>query len=233
MNQIVALISAHSWLALAVIVVGYLMRLFAPDSKFPITIPKRWAPAVTLGLGQIYGVLIAVSGGADWVSSVESGLSASFLVVVVQTLFDGAEPAWFKAIAFVISDAAGGPPAATGTATGTGVSPAEKSPPVATRRIAWLGVFAAALFGCAEAKAILTDVQIGCTAEALATSVIPPNTPAAQVAADIEIACNITMTVDTDVQAIVNAYEANQAEAGVTATAYVPSPMATKKRAGK
>jgi len=238
MTQILMLLQAHNYLALAVLAVGYAMRILAPDSKFPVTIPTRWVPAATLLLGQIYGVLTAVQLGQAWLPAVESGLTASFIVVIVQALFAGKEPKWFQVIAFVLSDAGTDPtPPTAGTTFSkeSPTNPAKKisSPPASKFRILWGLPVVFAVLSCKQAQAIFTDVQVACQAEALATSIIPPGTPVAQVAQDVELACDLTEAVDADVQAVVAAYEAAQAEAGVSATTYIPTPMATKKRALK
>jgi hypothetical protein len=141
------------------------------------------------------------------------------------------------ALAKQINSGGGGSPAGFSRKEAP-TDPARKDPPVAkdppaTSRILWaVPLFAAFLmvFSCKTEQAIFTDVQVACQAEALATSVIPPGTPVALVAADVELACDLTLAVDTDVQAVVAAYEAAQAEAGVSATVYVPSPLAQKKR---
>jgi len=91
------------------------------------------------------------------------------------------------------------------------------------------------LVSCAAAQAIFTDIQVACQGEALATSIIPTGTPASVVAADIELACDIATTFDSDVQKVVTAWEAAQSDAGVSPVGgtYTPSPMATHKRKAK
>lgn len=86
--------------------------------------------------------------------------------------------------------------------------------------------------GCAGLKAVFTDIQVACQAEVLATSVIPPGTPVATVAGDIELACDIAVSLDAKVQNVVAAYEASQADAGVTG-AYKASPLVVAKKAAK
>jgi hypothetical protein len=107
-------------------------------------------------------------------------------------------------------------------------TPAKIVPPLP---VLFFTVLLVALFAaCATAQKVFSDIQTGCIAEALATSVIPPGTPVAMVATDVELVCDLVLDIDKDVQAAVTEYEAEEAEAGVSATTYIPSPMATRKR---
>ena len=90
---------------------------------------------------------------------------------------------------------------------------------------------AAYLASCALFRTVLSDTQIACQTEVLASSIIPPGTPLQPVVSDVTMACGIADALIPDVQAIVAAYIAAQAEAGVsTAAAYVPSPMVLRAR---
>lgn len=106
MEQILALITGRHWLALAVLVIAYLVRITASDSKFPVTIPDRWKPVVVLTLGQVYAALIAIQGGTAWKVAAFHGFMTALVTmglfdVVAKALFNGREPAWFKALAGV------------------------------------------------------------------------------------------------------------------------------------
>jgi hypothetical protein len=90
--------------------------------------------------------------------------------------------------------------------------------------------------GCATAQAIFTDAQVACEGLALAQSVIPTGTPVATVAADLELACDIAVSLDKDVQAVVAAYEAGQASSGTAPAAsasYTPGPLITNAKMHK
>jgi hypothetical protein len=98
--------TSHHWLALAVIVIGYLVRLTAPDSKFPITIPDRWKPLVVLVLAQAYAVLVAIQGGVAVKTAIIHGVMTWLVTlgvydVIIKAIFNGVEPKWLKYIAFV------------------------------------------------------------------------------------------------------------------------------------
>jgi hypothetical protein len=84
----------------------------------------------------------------------------------------------------------------------------------------------------ATAGAVFNDIQTACQAAVLASSVIPAGSPVAPIAADIEIACDIAVTLDKDVQAVVAAYEAAEGDAGVTGP-YKASPLVAVKRLTK
>lgn len=84
----------------------------------------------------------------------------------------------------------------------------------------------------AQTSAVFTDIEVACEAEALATSVIPTGTPAATVAADIEVACNLVDSQLPDIIKVVTAFEAQQASVGSAPPAgvlYTPSPMVKGK----
>lgn len=104
---ILAYLHTHLTLATAIIVVGYLTRIAAPDSKFPITIPVKWLPVVSIVLGQLYGVLVKVQSGASWEVAISNGLTVAFgsmgLAFAFGTaIWGGDEPKWFKTLVFVI-----------------------------------------------------------------------------------------------------------------------------------
>jgi hypothetical protein len=108
--------------------------------------------------------------------------------------------------------------------------------------LAILSLLAALLCsGCTPAELaaeqkVFSAIDTACQAEALVTSVIPVGTPASVVAADIEVACNIAVALDQDVQTVVTSFEASQAAAGTAPPAgatYMPTPMAARARAAK
>jgi hypothetical protein len=76
-TQILALAKAHSWVALAALIIGLLVRLVRDDSTvawFPITIPSRWRPLIALGLGMVSGVLNQLIAKVDWPSAIVGGV---------------------------------------------------------------------------------------------------------------------------------------------------------------
>lgn len=91
---LLSLFQQHAWMALAVLVMGFVTRVLKSDTKFPIDIPSRWQPVIVLVLGQAYAGLQAVAGGVAWKTAVTQGLVASFLTMglfdlVVKAAFDG------------------------------------------------------------------------------------------------------------------------------------------------
>jgi hypothetical protein len=80
-------------------------------------------------------------------------------------------------------------------------------------------------------QAVFTDAETACQAIVLATSVIPPGTPASTVAGDVQIACDLAESLLPDIEKVVVAFEAGS-DAG-SVTAYVPSPLAVKARSAK
>src|SRR5258708_36951066 len=100
MDQILLLVSAHKWIALAALVVGALMRLLkagklgAPMAK----LPARWRPMVAVGLGTLAGVLDAGGNGTKWQVAVGGGVISAALAVmghdvIVEGFMGGTEPA--------------------------------------------------------------------------------------------------------------------------------------------
>ncbi len=79
--MILALFHSHSWLALAVVVMGFVTRLLKSDTKLPVNIPARWQPVIVVVLGQVYAVLQATAGGLTWKLAVEQGVYASFITL--------------------------------------------------------------------------------------------------------------------------------------------------------
>jgi hypothetical protein len=81
--------------------------------------------------------------------------------------------------------------------------------------------------GCTPAEvattnAVLSDVAAGCMAAELAASVVPAGTVASVVAADLKLVCPLVNVAETDIEAVITAFEKNQTDAGVGM--YVPSP---------
>lgn len=97
---LLAAISEHKWLGVAVIVLGMVVRLLKSDTKLPINIPQRWLPLATIVLGQAYSVCQMIASGMAWKPAVMQGLKVSLLTmglfdVVVKAVFNGKDlPVW-------------------------------------------------------------------------------------------------------------------------------------------
>jgi hypothetical protein len=100
------------------------------------------------------------------------------------------------------------------------------------------GLFLLTLCACkgpvtpVQVQSVLTDVQIACESEVLATSVIPAGTPVATVAADIAAGCGIATSLIPDLEQVVTAFMASTTRAPAPAGAvYTPSPRVIAARA--
>jgi hypothetical protein len=98
-TQLLALAKAHSWVALAALVIGLLVRLVRDDSTvawFPITIPSRWRPLIALGLGIVSGILNALVAKVDWPAAIVGGVVSAVTAmgghaIVINALRNGRE----------------------------------------------------------------------------------------------------------------------------------------------
>jgi hypothetical protein len=98
---VIADITQKKWMALAVLIIGYLHVLFSNASTFPVNIPTRFRPLVVIIFGQGYTIISAVSGGEACLPAIEHGLLIAFttmgLAQVLTTLiFPNGLPSWLK-----------------------------------------------------------------------------------------------------------------------------------------
>lgn len=99
--------SSRAWMPVAIVVIGYLVRLTSDRSAFPINIPSRWQPVVVVVLGQAYGILVAVMGGLPWGTAALHGLETAvwamgFFDLLVKAVWNGAEPAWLQLVLGIV-----------------------------------------------------------------------------------------------------------------------------------
>lgn len=99
--HVIELVKTHAWLALAVLVVGYVARLLASDTKLPINIPDQWQPVVVLFFGTLADVLREVQAGKTWQAAVNPALVIAVVVLALKAAFQGREPGWLKLLALV------------------------------------------------------------------------------------------------------------------------------------
>lgn len=107
LQSLIALASQHQWMPVAILVIGYIVRLSKDDSRFPVSIPERWRPVLVLVLGQVYAALQSVQSGASWKVVAWHGLTTAVWTMglyslVMKALFNGKEPAFMKLIAMVL-----------------------------------------------------------------------------------------------------------------------------------
>ncbi len=100
--QVLDLAKSHGWLAIAVLVVGFLVRLTAKDSRFFVSVPEQWQPVVVLGLGTLADALQEVVGGKSWEHAVNASLIIAVGVLALKAHFHGREPSWFQWLALVV-----------------------------------------------------------------------------------------------------------------------------------
>jgi hypothetical protein len=119
-DQLLALVWAHKWLALVALIASYGSTLLSPDSKFPITVSKRARVGLVFGFAFFGATLTSyASSGQDmktWAATwLLHGALATFLslggyAAIVTVVFDGNAPAWLKALALIVPDSGKGPP---------------------------------------------------------------------------------------------------------------------------
>lgn len=136
-TDLTALLIAQKWLPLAIFIVGYLVRITADDSKFPVNIPPQWHAVTALVVAQVYGVLVV---WPNWHPAVQPAIIVAIGVLAVKAHFNGNEPAWFVWLARVMTPAEkvtkqveGMPAEVTAVAVATDIRTAEtlSPPPVA------------------------------------------------------------------------------------------------------
>ena len=186
-SQILALVKAHSWIALAALVIGFLVRLVRDDSTvawFPITIPARWRPLIALGLGIVSGILNALVAKVDWPSAIVGGVVSAVTAmgghaVVINALRNGRELGEKKAEAKAPGSGRPGSGGAGGVAAAAALA-----------FCLVLGV-PATLSGCAAIPTLVTIAD--------AVAIAAPY--AAQVVGDIESFVNAYFTAHPDPKA--------------------------------
>jgi hypothetical protein len=114
LGQLLALASAHNYLALAILTIGWVLRLLSPQSKFPVTLPliagRDARPLVGAVLGLTYGILVAHKAGEAWLPAIEHGAMTGLLTLglfdlIVKFVWNGKAPSWIDALAGVFPKA--------------------------------------------------------------------------------------------------------------------------------
>lgn len=94
--DVIALVSAHKWVALCALLIGFIVRLLKSDTTLPVTVPAKWRPWIAMGLGLVGGILEHVANGTAWGEAVTAGLLAGALPILghqlgIESLRDGKE----------------------------------------------------------------------------------------------------------------------------------------------
>src|SRR5574338_298624 len=95
-DQLIALVIAHKWIAVAAVLIGAIVRALKQDTPIPITIVAKYRPWLALGLGQVSGVLQALSTGTPWKEALVGGLVSSVVAIlghdlVIESMRNGKE----------------------------------------------------------------------------------------------------------------------------------------------
>lgn len=86
LDTILPFLLAHKWLALAVVVVGAIVRLSKSDAKFPLDVPAKWRPLLSVALGLGLGVLERRAAGKTWFEAINSGLLVGSIPILAHGL---------------------------------------------------------------------------------------------------------------------------------------------------
>lgn len=83
-QQLTDFILQRKWVALAALVIGFIVRLLKSDTKIPIDIPPQWRVWLALGLGAASGVLdkFVEAGNTTWTSALVQGLVAAVVAII-------------------------------------------------------------------------------------------------------------------------------------------------------
>lgn len=78
-NRAIDLAHTHTWIPLAAVVLGLLIRIMKSDTAvrwFPIEISPRWRAWFSFGGGLVYGILHKVATGGTWGEAIVGGFLA-------------------------------------------------------------------------------------------------------------------------------------------------------------
>lgn len=100
LSQVWTLLVAHAWIPVAVLVVGYLVRLTADDTKFPVTIAPQWHPVIAIGLADL---LILLKAWPDWRAALNPAMLIALGALIGKAYYaNKPEPAWLVWLAAVV-----------------------------------------------------------------------------------------------------------------------------------
>jgi hypothetical protein len=103
-QTVIYLWTAHKWTGLFIIIVGYLVQLTRPESKFPVQVAPRWRPVIAAILAMLLTGAQALTGGLPWRDVVLRGLATGFVTMglfdlLVNAFCNGRVPNWLAWLA--------------------------------------------------------------------------------------------------------------------------------------
>lgn len=82
-TEIVDLYNAHQWPVLAALAIGLIVRLVKSGKlTLPVTVPARYRPWLSLGLGAASGVAQAIVMGTPWRDAIIGGIASGAAAIV-------------------------------------------------------------------------------------------------------------------------------------------------------
>jgi hypothetical protein len=103
----VAFLASKQWMPVAILIIGYLVRLTSSACPLPVTVPARWRPVLVVALSELYSTLGAVQSGAPWHAALLHGFETAVWTmglfdIVVNAVWGGNEPAWLAALLGIV-----------------------------------------------------------------------------------------------------------------------------------
>jgi len=82
-DDLVAMLAEHRWVAACALVIGAIVRVLKSDSPLPewLHVSKERRPWLAMALGIVAGVLEAIAGGTPWARALAEGLAAALLAI--------------------------------------------------------------------------------------------------------------------------------------------------------
>jgi hypothetical protein len=249
LTQLQAAAKTHAWILFIALLVGALLALIKQGwlgAWLKAKIPSRYIPLYALALSELGLMSADIIGGKTWQQALQDGFAAAMLAVfghetLIEMVRNGKEivPAY---------KATPSTPSTPKNDSNANTLPPANTPPegpvmkkynIYPSRFRFIGLAVLASFvvlGCKTLQAVFTDTEVACQVAFFTQSLIPPNTPAATVANDIALGCGIADNLIPDIEKVVQAYEASQANdagAATTVTEYKPAPFVAAKKLRK
>lgn len=93
-SALIPLVISHAWIPVAVLVVAYLVRLTADDSKFPVSVAPQWHPVIAVFLADL---LIFLKAWPNWRAGLDPALLIALGALALKAYYaNKPEPVWVK-----------------------------------------------------------------------------------------------------------------------------------------